>query len=146
MKSNQKSANFAAITSVIILFAFVGMLSMSFVTISTTGDKKPWVVPDKDKAVKNPVASDATSIAAGKTLYTKLCKSCHGATGKGDGPKSKELETPTGSFLDATFTAQTDGEVFFKVRKGRDDMPSFSKETEANDVWNIINYVRSLKK
>lgn len=120
---------------------FIAMvITLSFVS------EKPWVVPDKDKAVKNTVTSDATSLAAGKSLYGKLCKSCHGVSGKGDGTKAKELDTPTGSFLDDSFVKQTDGEVFYKIRKGRDDMPSFTKETEPSDVWNLINYIRTFKK
>lgn len=134
------------ITAVVMLFVFVGMLSMSF--INNTQDekkKKPWVVPDKSKAMKSPVKSDAASQANGKALYTKHCKSCHGATGKGDGPKSKELDTPTGDFTDKAFQAETEGEIFYKAKEGRDDMPSFKKKLpEDDDIWAIVNYVRSL--
>ena len=55
--------------------------------------KKPWPVPDNYKNMKNPVASDATSIAEGKTLYATHCKSCHGAKGLGDGNKAAQLKT-----------------------------------------------------
>ena len=139
-------SNNQIITAVIMLFVFVGMLSMSF--INNTQDekkKKPWVVPDKSKAMKSPVKSDAASLANGKALYTKHCKSCHGSTGKGDGPKSKELDTPTGDFTDKTFQAETEGEIFYKAKEGRDDMPSFKKKLpEDEDIWTIVNYVRSL--
>jgi|ERR1035437_4775295 mono/diheme cytochrome c family protein len=139
-------SNNQIITAVIMLFVFVGMLSMSF--INNTQDekkKKPWVVPDKSKAMKSPVKSDAASLANGKALYTKHCKSCHGSTGKGDGPKSKELDTPTGDFTDKAFQAETEGEIFYKAKEGRDDMPSFKKKLpEDDDIWAIVNYVRSL--
>ena len=123
MKTNNK-----IITAVIVLFVLVGFTNMSFVKYNLGGDPKPWVVPDANKNTKNAVASSAESIAAGKTLYTKSCKSCHGVKGLGDGPKSEELETPCGDFTVAEFTAQTDGALFYKVTAGRDDMPSFKKE------------------
>ena len=128
------------------LFVFVGMLSMSFVNNTLDEKKKkPWEVPDKFKAMKSSVKSDATSLAKGKELYTKHCKSCHGVAGKGDGPKSKELDTPTGDFTDKTFQAETEGEIFYKAKEGRDDMPSFKKKLpEDEDIWTIVNYVRSL--
>ena len=75
--------------------------------------KKPWVVPDASKNAKNPAKGDKTSIEAGKVLYEKHCKSCHGLKGLGDGPKSKELETSCGDFTTKEFKAETDGELFF---------------------------------
>ncbi len=40
----------------------------------------------KAAAVKNPVAVDAASLTAGRQLYLKNCRSCHGTKGSGDGP------------------------------------------------------------
>lgn len=107
----------------------------------------PWVVPDKYKKMKNPVKSDAESISAGKALYTKHCKSCHGAKGLGDGTKAAQLKTKCGDFSTADFQAQTDGALFYKTNEGRDDMPSFKKKIpDETDVWSIVNYMRTLKK
>ena len=39
------------------------------------------------------------------------------------------------------------GSMFYKISEGRDDMPSFKKKMpEATDIWDVVNYVRSLKK
>jgi len=81
----------------IVLLAFTGMMNQPIMGYAQ-GKNKPWVVPEKSKTLKNPVKSDEASLTVGKALYTKHCKSCHGAKGLGDGPKSKELETPTGDF------------------------------------------------
>jgi mono/diheme cytochrome c family protein len=134
------------ITASIMLLVFAGMVSLSFVNnTQDSKKKKPWVVAEKPKTVKNPVKSDDTSVASGKALYSKHCKSCHGAKGLGDGPKSKELETSCGDFSVKEFQAQTDGEIFYKTKEGRDDMPSFKKKVpDDNDIWAIVNYVRSL--
>src|SRR5689334_8343613 len=89
--------------------------------------KKPWAVPDTEKNKKNPVASNAASIAAGKTLWGTHCKSCHGAKGMGDGPKAAELKTEPGDFTKTDVQAQTDGSIYYKISEGREDMPSFKK-------------------
>lgn len=108
---------------------------------------KPWPVPDNYKNMKNPVASNAESIADGKTLYGTHCKSCHGAKGLGDGTKAATLKTEPGDFSKADFQAQTDGALFYKTSEGRDDMPSFKKKVpDAEERWSIVNYLRTLKK
>jgi len=110
-------------------------------------DKKPWPVPDKYKTMKNPVTSDGESIAAGKALWTTHCKSCHGAKGLGDGPKAAQLKTEPGDFSKADVQAQPDGSIFYKTSEGRDDMPSFKKKIpDQEEIWSIVNYVRTLKK
>ena len=109
--------------------------------------KKPWPVPDSNKNIKNPVASNAASIADGKALYATHCKSCHGAKGMGDGNKAAQLKTEPGDFSKADFQSQTDGVIFYKTSEGRDDMPGFKKKIpDADERWSIVNFVKTLKK
>ena len=131
--------------NLIILFA--GFFTIALFAFATkTLDQKPWPVPEAAKNKPNPVKADAASIANGKSLYTTHCKSCHGSKGKGDGPKASQLDTESGDFTLAAFQAQTDGALFYKTSEGRKDMPSFKKKiADANDIWAVINYVRTLK-
>ncbi|MBI2966498.1 MAG: c-type cytochrome [Bacteroidetes bacterium] len=116
-----------------------------FKNINQGGDKK-WVAPDAEKTVKNPVKADDANIAAGKVLYTKHCKSCHGTGGKGDGPKAAELETSCGDFTTNDTQKQTDGELHYKIKKGKDDMPSFEKKIpDDEEIWTLVNYMRTFK-
>jgi mono/diheme cytochrome c family protein len=108
---------------------------------------KPWNAPEKNAKTANPVASNPESIKAGAVLFAKHCQSCHGKKGLGDGTKASELKTEPGDFSIAAFQGQSDGSLFYKISEGRDDMPSFKKKIpEANDVWNIVNFLRTLKK
>lgn len=108
---------------------------------------KPWPVPDNFKNMKNPVKSDATSIADGKALWSTHCKSCHGTKGLGDGSKAAQLKTEPGDFSTASFQSQSDGSIFYKTTEGRDDMPSFKKKIpEADERWALVNFIRTLKK
>jgi mono/diheme cytochrome c family protein len=119
------------------------VLLMSFVNSS---QPKPWAVPEKNAKMPNPVKSDATSLATGKTLYNQHCKSCHGTKGKGDGTKASQLDTECGDFTTAAFQGQTDGALFYKTSEGRKDMPSYKKKIpEADDIWAVINYMRTFK-
>jgi mono/diheme cytochrome c family protein len=128
--------------SILFTVIFVTVL-MAFVP-RTAND--PWPVPDKYKNMPNPVKSDATSIATGQELYTQHCKSCHGTKGKGDGPKAAQLDTESGDFTKPDFQKQTDGALFYKSSEGRKDMPSFKKKiADQNDIWSVINYIRTLK-
>lgn len=117
---------------------------LAFTTKTVLQD--PWPVPDAYKNKVNPLKGDAASVTEGKALYTQHCKSCHGTKGKGDGPKASQLDTECGDFTKASFQSQTDGALFYKTYQGRKDMPSYkTKIPEANDIWSVVNYIRTLK-
>jgi mono/diheme cytochrome c family protein len=131
---------------VLILAVMIGLLGASF-TYKHFQEKKPWPVPDNYKTMKNAVGTNAESIAEGKALWGQHCKSCHGAKGAGDGPKASQLKTEPGDFSKADVQAQSDGSIFYKTSEGRDDMPSFKKKLpDADDRWNLVNFIRTLKK
>ena len=129
MKLNSKIKAFAVL-SAILLPALI-IMSMTKSTFQG-GD-----VPEKYKTMKNPVKSDAASIAAGKVIYDKQCKMCHGVDGKKIKGKS--------DLTSKEFKAQTDGEIYFYTVEGIGKMPAYkNKIKEENDRWNVVNYMRSL--
>ena len=133
-------------TSIAIVVFLIGLVALSF-TFKLDLTPKPWPVPAADKAKKNPVANSAESIKAGKELWSTHCKSCHGAKGLGDGNKAAQLKTEPGDFSLASFQSQTDGEIFYKLSVGRDDMPSSKKKIpDEEDRWSLVNFIRTLKK
>ena len=110
-------------------------------------DSKPWPVPDKYDKMANPVKADAASVDAGKAIWAKQCQSCHGKSGKGDGTKAAGLKTQPGDFTQASTQGETDGALFYKTSEGREDMPSFKKKLpDEEDIWSVINYMRTFKK
>lgn len=128
-------------------FLFTALLLICMVTAFGLMPKKPWNVPDAAKNKKNPVAANAESISAGKALWATHCKSCHGTKGLGDGPKAAQLKTEPGNFSAADVQSQTDGSLFYKISEGREDMPSFKKKLpDADDIWSIVDFMRTLKK
>jgi len=97
--------------------------------------------------VKNPVKSSAASIAAGKTAYGKYCKFCHGEDAKGNGALAPK-DTHPPNLVDAMWDhGSTDGEIFASIKDGigpKFDMKSMKAKMMDNDIWNVVNYLRSI--
>lgn len=124
---------------------FVGTAAL-LLSVSLTAQPKPWVVPANFKTMKNPVAVGEASTKAGQVLYTKNCASCHGKAGLGDGVKARALKTFPGDFSKSEYQSQSDGDQFYKSKFGRDEMPKYEGKLPDNDIWNIVNYMRTFKK
>lgn len=131
---------------VVVLALMTGFVGAGF-TLKAIHQPKPWTVPDADNNKVNPIKADASSIADGKTLWGTHCQSCHGKKGMGDGPKAAQLKTEAGDFSKASTQSQTDGSLYYKIAKGRGDMPGFKKKIPENDdIWSLVNFIRTMKK
>jgi mono/diheme cytochrome c family protein len=131
-------------TSVIVLLSILATAGSAF---TLNQEPKPWIVPEKNAKMANPVKSNPESISAGKALWGTHCQSCHGKQGLGDGTKAAQLKTIPGDFSKATTQAQSDGSLFYKISEGRVDMPSFKKKLpDPEDIWNLVVYLRTFKK
>ena len=126
-----------------LVFACALLMLISF---SAIAQPKPWIVPANFKTMKNPVAVGDISAKAGLALYTKNCASCHGRAGLGDGVKARSLKSFPGDFSKADFQKESDGDLFYKTKAGRDEMPKYEGKLSDDDIWNTVNYMRTLKK
>jgi len=136
---NQYTMKKLPILGIIVIF----ITTASFTFFQT----KPWNVPADKAKLANAVKADASSIAAGKVLWSQHCTSCHGKAGLGDGTKAAQLETTPPDFSKALVQGESDGALFFKTSEGRGDMPSFKKKIpDQEDIWNLVNYMRTFKK
>jgi len=125
------------------LFLSVTLLSSILLFSFIASPYQNWVVPAEYKNKVNPVKGK--NLEAGKGLYNKHCKICHGAAGEGGTPKAKTLKY-TGKIKLADIKNQTDGELYYKSIIGRLNMPNFEKKiTVENDRWGIINHMRTFK-
>jgi mono/diheme cytochrome c family protein len=113
---------------------------------SLTAQTKSWVVPANFKSMKNPVVQTEAGTKTGLALFTKNCVSCHGKTGQGNGVKVAALKNFPGDFTRPEFQSLTDGEIFFRIRTGRDEMPRFEGKLLDDEIWNVVNYLRSFRK
>jgi len=128
------------------LAAFVLFSAVSLNLNAQERKAKPWEVPAEYKTMKNPVAKNDANNKQGMVLYTKYCASCHGKTGLGDGVKARALKDFAGDFSGAYYQDQTDGEHFYKTKFGRGEMPKYEGKLSDEDMWSIVNYMRTFKK
>jgi mono/diheme cytochrome c family protein len=104
-----------------------------------------WNVPESAKRMKNPIRATADSIRKGKSLFAEHCAMCHGEGGTGDGPMADALETKPADLTDrARMNAQSDGELFWKIATGNPPMPDFEKALSREEIWHVVNYLRTL--
>ncbi len=106
--------------------------------------------------IGDPPVPDLNMIAEGKKVYALMkCEECHGLLGKGDGPSASDLEDDDGlailprDFGDASqFVGASDPRgVFQTFNTGLDGtpMPSFSDFLDAEQSWQLVWYVTSLR-
>ena len=107
-------------------------------------EEAPWKAPARAARKANPIPADEKSLAIGKELYGRECLSCHGSTGKGDGPRAKDLERNPGNLSSPKMWEQTDGELFWKITEGKRPMPSYEKTFTEEQRWHVVNYTRTL--
>jgi putative copper export protein/mono/diheme cytochrome c family protein len=93
-----------------------------------------------------PVAYDAATVARGRNVFAQNCESCHGKTGRGNGPVAKDLE-PRPADLTAPHTSDhTMGDMFWWVSHGYPSsaMPGFADALSEFDRWRVVEYVMAL--
>lgn len=120
----------------------VSIFLISFLSMQSQVNN-PWEVPDEYQKMENPTEADQSSLSIGQSFYEKFCTTCHGKTGMGDGLTAKTLdENPSDLTLDDLDT-QTDGEVYYKILVGRDEMHGYGKQIDEEDIWHVVNYIRT---
>ena len=104
-------------------------------------------IPPEAAAKGNPIKPTADSLAKGKKIYSYDCAMCHGKDGDGKGDMASDLKNVPDFTKRDTLKNRTDGELFYIVRNGQgQDMPPEGDRAKDDDVWNMVNYVRSLAK
>jgi cbb3-type cytochrome c oxidase subunit III len=103
--------------------------------------------PDAAK-IQNPVPSSPESVAAGKTAFNRYCANCHGLNGEGSPGNDLTPEAP--DLTDKAWKhGSTDGEIFSAIKNGIApdfNMGAFGDQLKDEDIWKVVNYVRSLAK
>jgi mono/diheme cytochrome c family protein len=106
-------------------------------------------IPLKSIPAQNPIAMSEGSVKAGRVVYAKICRACHGLAGKGDGISAPPGSKPA-NLVDAEWKyGSSDPEIFKTIKGGikpYDVMEPWGKKISDNDIWNTINFLRDLAK
>jgi len=105
-----------------------------------------------------PAMASAGDAAAGKPVFQANCSTCHGMTGKGDGPVGAALTPPPRDFAKGDFKYDTDGDgkagtdadlkaVITKGALAYGGSPLMAPwpTLTAAQIDDIVAYIRSLK-
>lgn len=125
MRSNGPAAAFVAL----FLFALAG-----------------WLLAQQ----QNPVPANPASIAKGKNIYAQYCSSCHGAKAEGGRLEVADVPKEVPNLVDEKWIhGGEDAQIFKTIKQGVPPdliMEPFGKRLSDDDIWQVINYIRSLGK
>ncbi len=131
MKTNGKSLGGKIITAAVVVLFLVGFAGLL-------------QAPPTARAS----SSDAE---AGKTTYQNLCLSCHGETGKGDGPAGKYL-TPKPADLSEVVKERDEDYLVKIIKEGgaavgkSPSMPAWGAQLDEDEIENVISYIETFAK
>ena len=98
-----------------------------------------WMAPRDASAIANPITDEANTRAAtvGITITETISDN---ATGLNAEEVGLEKSPPN---LIKRLKNHTDGDFYWKIQHGRGEMPAFKDSLQDEDIWNIINYIKS---
>ena len=132
-----------------IAFLVLAYIALIAVIASAQGGRDAAGGNPEARKLKNPVAVTPKSVKAGEQTFQKNCAACHGKDAKGDGPTAPKDSHPP-NLTDGIWThGSTDGEIFAVISDGagpKSEMKSFKSKLTAEEIWNVVIYLRSLSK
>ena len=94
----------------------------------------------------NPLRITAELLKRGQQRYTINCSPCHGQLGDGNGITKKIGAMPiVGNLHDKRMVEMGDGELFYVISNGRNNMQAYGPNVTVEDRWAIVAYVRALQ-
>jgi len=139
-------SRFALVLPAIFLFALL-MVAQQPSNATPQNTPSYAAIPVDAAKQPNPVKSTPESLARAKKWWTLDCEMCHGKTGDGKGDTAKDMKLTIADFTDtATLKDHTDGELFYVIKNGHNDMPPEGPRIKTEEGWDLVNYVRSFAK
>lgn len=134
-------------------------------TLATGGNGQP--TPTYLPTIPAEVQVDEQLLLRGQTMYNVYCFTCHGLTGKGNGPTHERAARLAGSGAAGTTWVQPanlhapvieenqapkygreqypDGKLFNVITNGFNNMAAYGDQISVHDRWAIVAYVRALQ-
>ncbi|AOH82627.1 hypothetical protein AWL63_00125 [Sphingomonas panacis] len=106
-------------------------------------------VPEPYRTMRNPLPVSRATIAKGATLYATNCRSCHGLSGKGNGPIGRDVSpSPFDiAWLSEMKVSRFDGFMYWTIAEGGvpfgTSMPPYKKMLSPNDIWAVTTYIQA---
>ena len=130
-----------------VVFAISTLLMGLLVAAAQQNSQTPaeYKIPPEAASQANPTKPTPESIAKAKKLFSYECAVCHGKDGDGKGDMT-DMKGITDFTDPASLKGRTDGELFYIIKKGKGEMPPEGDRVKSEELWHLVNYVRSLSK
>ena len=101
---------------------------------------------DRAKAeLKSPLEKNEVNLENGKAMYTIYCATCHGKKGDGQGVLAQRDKFNGIPRYDDPARNITEGSIYHVIMHGRNLMGSHASQLRANERWQVVQYVESLR-
>src|SRR5262249_42429054 len=119
--------------------------------IESLGVRRPvesWIQAPEEYArilARKTVDTDADSVAnVGRGLFVQDCATCHGLTGRGNGPASRSMETKPANFTRPFYKQYSDSFWFYRMTEGVPGtrMPHWGEALTESQRWHLVAYLK----
>ena len=130
------------------LFVAAPVLTPQQSSPNATGQNSGYsAIPVEAAKQQNPVKASPESTGRAKKWWAMDCEMCHNKTGDGKGETAKEMKLPMKDFTNPdTLRDRTDGEIFYIIKNGHNNMPAEGPRLKTEEAWDLVNYVRAFAK
>ena len=93
---------------------------------------------------RNPFPPNPDSLQAGQAVYEQRCLTCHGVSGRGDGPAGLLLNPPAADLV-VHVPLHPDQDLFRFVHDGIPGtaMAPLGERLTDEEIWHVVNYVKT---
>ena len=98
------------------------------------------------QGIPSPPVDTKASVEAGGTHYGLDCGTCHGVDGRSQTPSGRWMYPRATDLTSRQVQTYSDEELFWIIKNGIrfTGMPAFGKVETADNIWGLVNYVRTL--
>ena len=96
--------------------------------------------------LSNPLPLTQTIAERGRKVFGDHCAICHGLVGDGVPLLSRAYGGKPGNFLSDAIRARPEGHLYGVLMLGKNAMPSYAADLDADDRWAAVHYIRILQR
>ncbi|MGD0835849.1 MAG: quinol:electron acceptor oxidoreductase subunit ActD [Polyangia bacterium] len=94
----------------------------------------------------NPLPLDQRVAQRGRKVFDDHCAVCHGVVGNGVPLLSSAYGAKPANLLSSDLRGRPDGYIYGVLMLGKNAMPSYAADLDADDRWAAVHYVRILER